>query len=950
VALKLLHPHFSFSHESLSRFRREAGACARVIHPVIVVVHAVGEAAGFHFIAQELVPEGLSLADNLAEMRELDELPEGYYERLASLFAVVADGLQAAHEEGVIHRDIKPSNILLSADNRPKIVDFGLALVQDDLGLSRTGQLVGTPYYMSPEQAASKRMGLDHRTDVFSLGATLYEALTLRRPFEGDTSQQVLGRILVEDPQDPRRLRSRVPDDLAVICLKALEKSPERRYASAADMAADLRCWLTHEPIRARPTGRVRRAAKWVRRHPTWSATAALGLVSMLIMSALVTLEVKAAQAAAEASAEADKARTAAELAKEDTRRELERARSVSDLLQSVFLRPKPLELASESQINDIQARVENVFGHNDPNVVAFLTSMGASRIGDLISRVQGQQLLQRAIDYRDKNLAGMSGSSSAIPMGILASSNLSDSPAESVSFARLALDRDTAEFGPESLEAAYSGYRWATIVVTLTPLLGLQKELSKAEVQLATATALFERDLGREAALASMARAVRGQALYELNRRDEALEALWTAHNSFRSNAFIDPSIRFTTANMLAELLKKRKDIKRAQTVYKDLPNIVESFFGRGTPGYERYVQASVSELRELGLFDDAASLEATLTSAGQAQAEQVKRALDLAAGGHHKEALQTLESVQASLRKEATASTAAGVMAQASLETTLLEVMVDAGEQKRAEELSIRHANELRAKLGESHDLVSLADGLTAQIAATKDSGASMRALRLLVDRTHEARRYSTTLLLIDRMRALAERSGDERARAEVRELREREAGPREAPLRFDGFEDDPTGGLPAQWFQPNSRGVGNIVTCVVDDEHPFEGRRSLRVDGLEGVDSVLQSERGFRNVLRSFRANEFRGKQIHFSAAVRVQPKEGKERSQAQLWLRADRPKGAEPSLFDNMDDRPIRSAEWHRYEIVGPVPDDAEYIVVGMMVFGEATAWLDDIRIE
>jgi hypothetical protein len=229
VALELLHPHLGLSATALERFRREAEAGARLDHAGIVTVLGVGELDGTHWIAQRLVRGGTSLADSLADLREAGELPEGYWRAVAELFARVADALQAAHERGVVHRDVKPGNILIDEQDQPLVADFGLALVQDELALSRSGELLGTPFYMIPEQAAGKRMGLDARTDVFSLGATLYEALTLVRPFDGDTSEQVVEKILLSDPPDPRTLRSRCPRDLAVITLHAMEKRRDER-------------------------------------------------------------------------------------------------------------------------------------------------------------------------------------------------------------------------------------------------------------------------------------------------------------------------------------------------------------------------------------------------------------------------------------------------------------------------------------------------------------------------------------------------------------------------------------------------------------------------------------------------------------------------------------------------------------------------------------------------
>ncbi|KAA3611750.1 MAG: hypothetical protein DWQ01_06615 [Planctomycetota bacterium] len=301
VALKILFPHLALSPESRQKFEREAVAAGRLSHPGIVAVHDVGEDQGFHFIAQELVAGGRTLADLILDRRRLGVHRPKTYQEMAGLFAEVAEALEAAHEAGVIHRDIKPANILLSPDGHPKLADFGLAKVQDALSLSRTGHLIGTPFYMSPEQIRG-RQSLDKRSDIFSLGATLYESLTLSRPFEGDTGQQVLDKICLQEPIDPRKIRGRIPGDLAVICLKAMEKRRENRYPSAAAMAADLRRHLNHQPIWARPPGRIARLGRWTRRHPVFSATSAVASTAFVAVLLLLLQTKRAEDEAARAA------------------------------------------------------------------------------------------------------------------------------------------------------------------------------------------------------------------------------------------------------------------------------------------------------------------------------------------------------------------------------------------------------------------------------------------------------------------------------------------------------------------------------------------------------------------------------------------------------------------------------------------------------------------------
>ncbi|HEX9792587.1 MAG TPA: serine/threonine-protein kinase [Planctomycetota bacterium] len=302
IALKVLHPHLGISSVWIERFQREAQAGGRLNHPGIVAIHGVGESEGTHYIVEELVPGSRTLADRISEARDALELPAGYFRVTAETFARIADAVHAAHGAGIVHRDLKPANILLAEDG-PKVADFGVARIQEDFSLSRSGEMLGTPYYMSPEQLASRRLPLDHRSDVFSLGATLYEALTLVRPFEGDTSQQIAQKVVLEDPPDPCSVRSRVPRELAMICMKALEKSPARRFPDMEAFAGDLRRWLAGEAILARPSSRAARAVKWMRRHPAAAAAAAVAVGAFAAIT-LLFLDARAARQRADLAAE----------------------------------------------------------------------------------------------------------------------------------------------------------------------------------------------------------------------------------------------------------------------------------------------------------------------------------------------------------------------------------------------------------------------------------------------------------------------------------------------------------------------------------------------------------------------------------------------------------------------------------------------------------------------
>jgi formylglycine-generating enzyme required for sulfatase activity len=268
------------------KFHREAEAGGRQRHPGIVAVHAVGEHEGVHFIAQELVEGGRTLEDKLESLRKAGDLPSGYFREVAQDIASTADALHHAHETGVIHRDVKPSNILLTENGQPKITDFGLAKLEDALALSRTGDFSGTPYYMSPEQVTSRGKEVDRRTDIYSLGVTLYEMLTLRRPFEGKSSYEVLKKIPVVDPPDPHKANPRVPRDLSTICSKAMDKLPGKRYQTMQDLADDLRRFLSGEVVLAKPAGAATRLMKRIRRNPMLSSAIGVALAAVVILIA----------------------------------------------------------------------------------------------------------------------------------------------------------------------------------------------------------------------------------------------------------------------------------------------------------------------------------------------------------------------------------------------------------------------------------------------------------------------------------------------------------------------------------------------------------------------------------------------------------------------------------------------------------------------------------------
>lgn len=311
VALKVLHTPLVDDQRASLRFEREVRAVSALSHPCIVTVHDSGVSDDLPWLAMEYV-EGATLDKILNELREEDvrfeeldgahvrgiaqrdsmeapgtETNRGYVESICRIILDVCAALEHAHRFGIVHRDVKPANIVVTARGRAKLLDLGLASFEGSPSLTRTGDFAGTPYYVAPEQARSVQSA-DQRSDVFSLGVTLYEALTLRRPFEGQDAAEVFRNLQTCDPLPPGKHNPLLPRDLETVCLRALEKDPSERYGSMAELATDLLRFLEFKPILARPIGRVRRLARLARRH--WSLSLLIAVLTLFVIGAPIVL------------------------------------------------------------------------------------------------------------------------------------------------------------------------------------------------------------------------------------------------------------------------------------------------------------------------------------------------------------------------------------------------------------------------------------------------------------------------------------------------------------------------------------------------------------------------------------------------------------------------------------------------------------------------------------
>lgn len=368
VALKMIRPEHLYFPGARERFRREVESAARLQHPGIVPVYVVGESNGVPYYAMELV-HGRSLAEVIHTMQlpgqdpgqvaanlsasalyralgqtdgEPGELGRSYVAAVLRICAQIAEALAHAHERGVLHRDIKPSNVMLTADGRARLVDFGLATIEGAQSLTRTGHNVGSLPYMAPEQLLGQSDAVGPWTDVYGLGVTMFEALTLTSPFLADSTEATRSRILHGESPLPRRFNTAIPHDAETICLQAIRRDPRRRYQSAAELAQDLRAFLELRPVAATRPGASFKLRTWMQRHPIKTVLAVAGTVALIAGPAAFAVHAKLAQrdiAAALTQSEDNFARALS---------------AVDELLREVGAR----DLAEVPQVDQVRARL----------------------------------------------------------------------------------------------------------------------------------------------------------------------------------------------------------------------------------------------------------------------------------------------------------------------------------------------------------------------------------------------------------------------------------------------------------------------------------------------------------------------------------------------------------------------------------------------------------------
>jgi eukaryotic-like serine/threonine-protein kinase len=423
VALKILPVAAALNARQLQRFKHEAEAAAALHHPHIVPVYAVGCDQGIHFYAMQYI-DGQSLASLLLDLRRqagkksagLDDTisgdgekessagaPEapppgkqgpkstpqaapGFFQTVARWGIQAAEALEHAHQCGVVHRDIKPANLLVDLSGNIWVSDFGLARSLSDPGLTRSGDLLGTVRYMSPEQASARRGLTDQRSDIYSLGATLYELLTLEPAFPGEDQQEVLRQLALEEPRRPRTLNPALPLDLETIVLTAMDRNPDCRYPTAQELAEDLRRFLNDQPILARPPSSGQRLRKWARRHRAWVSAGMVTLaVASVVLAASTGLIWTANRQTELALRDARDKKSRAEQNLESANRALNNLLALADALILT-----PLDGPSQKKVQDLLHQAKNEYDRLDPidPTARYHKGLAYRRVGDIYQRL----------------------------------------------------------------------------------------------------------------------------------------------------------------------------------------------------------------------------------------------------------------------------------------------------------------------------------------------------------------------------------------------------------------------------------------------------------------------------------------------------------------------------------------------------------------------------------
>jgi tetratricopeptide (TPR) repeat protein/predicted Ser/Thr protein kinase len=578
----------------VERLLREARAQARVDHPSVGKVYEVGEDDGRPFIAMEFV-DGVPLDVAAAGLS---------VEQKVLLVKQVADAVQAAHTAGLIHRDLKPANILVAdRDGRPHpfVLDFGIARLEEVAGLTMTGQVMGTPGYLSPEQARGEVATLDRRTDVFSLGVVLYELLGGARPFSGDSNVEILMRLIEDEPEPLRKIVPRLPKDLETVVMTCLEKDPDRRYPSAKALADDLGRFLAGDPVEARPIGARERLVRRARKNPVATSALAAALV------ALAALLVVSVGGWIKYTEDLRRERNAAVTARAEAERNAREATEVTDFLVSVFSISDPEvgagEIVTARELLDTGAdRVRSRF-EDQPLVQARLMRTLGSIYRKLAMHAESEQLLRDSVEVYESSEATDPGglASSLDELGVLYAVQGRFAEAEPLFKQSLTIGEE--QNGPDS--GALLGN-----LDKLGNLYAIIGRYDEAEPLFRKALAIRERTLGPDDLSLSATLDNLGILLMREGRYDEA-EKVTLRSIELKERAFGPDHPRLTqTINNLGTIFDEQGRFAEAEATFRRSLTIGEKAYGPDHPIVAMILANLAAAVMHQGRFSEAEPL----------------------------------------------------------------------------------------------------------------------------------------------------------------------------------------------------------------------------------------------------------------------------------------------------------------------------------------------------
>jgi len=575
VALKMVAPGQLASPSAVRRFKTEAEAAANLDHPNIVPIYEIGEWGGRHYFTMKLV-EGASLAQRLPEFTlapadlaggHRSALIRSQAQKLAALLAKVADAVHYAHQRGILHRDLKPGNILIDESGQPHVTDFGLAKrVEADSHLTLSGEIMGTPAYMAPEQAAGNVGQVTTAADVFSLGVILYQLLTGRLPFPGATPVEMLHAVIHHESPAPRALNALAPRDLETICLKCLEKEPGKRYGSAREVADELDRFVHGEPIQARPVSQAEKLWRWSRRNPALAGFAAATLVLLLTVAVGAPIAVwREARLRRQAQAEANKSQQVAQFLK--------------DMLEGVgpsVARGEDTKLLRE--ILDKTAKRVGEDLNDQPEVEADLRSVIGEVYRALGDYAKAEEMQRKALDLR-RRLYGnehLDVAGSLTSLGLIVQSR--QRPEEAVSLQREAVAILRKLLGDEHAEVAIA-------LNNLASALGDEGKLEEAERLHREVVAMRRKLLGDKHEHLAGSLANLGLVLQKQGRPADAEPLLRQGVEMLKELQGNDSEHVATVLNNLALALADQRKWEEAEQVHREVLEMRRRLLGEKHP-----------------------------------------------------------------------------------------------------------------------------------------------------------------------------------------------------------------------------------------------------------------------------------------------------------------------------------------------------------------------------